>query len=97
MSKIRPGKPVSGQPSGTTFQKSTTQSFNKGNSGGSAPNGIIPVKAGATITCNDPAINFPKASSTPAHGGSKLVKSASAKQFVPNGTGTLSKNDSSVK
>lgn len=97
MSKIRPGKPVSGQPSGTTFQKSTTKSFNKGNSGGSAPNGIIAQKAGPTLTCNDPAVNFPSASTSPARGGSKVVKSGSAKHFVPNGKGSLSKNDTMVK
>lgn len=95
MSKIRPGKPVAGTQFGTTLNNSKNVSFNKGNAGGSAPNGIIPVKTGPVFTCNDPAINFPKASTSPK--STKSVKSGSAKGYVPNGSGTLSKNDTMVK
>lgn len=95
MSKIRSGKPVAGTQFGTTLSNSHNVSFNKGNFGGSAPNGIVPQKAGPTITCNDPAINFPKASTSPK--ATKVVKSGSAKGYVPNGSGSLSKNDTMVK
>lgn len=56
----------SGEPFGSTFQKSTTHApeLRKGvetgkSSGKIAPNGIVATAAGPTITCNDPAVKFP--------------------------------------
>ena len=86
MSKIKAGKPVGGTQFGTTIQNQKNVSFNKGNFGGTKSNGVVPQKTGAVFTCNDPAVNFPKASTSPGS-VSKVKKSGSAPGYVPKGSG----------
>lgn len=88
MSKIKAGKPVGGTQFGTTLSNSHNVSFNKGSKGGTKSNGVISQKTGATLTCNDPAVNFPKASTSPSPHTPK--KSGSAPGYVPKGHGLKS-------
>lgn len=81
----------SGEPFGTTFQRSTTHAPTlKGSStspkGKIAPNGIVPQASGPTVTCNDPAIDFP---SRPAKKDSSKTIDTSTSRLEASGINTV--------
>lgn len=85
MSKIKAGKPVGGTVYGTTLTNSHPLRFNKGNAGGSKPNGIEVGPSGSVTFCKDePAVRFPKASTSPS---AKVKKTGTSPGFVPKGKG----------
>lgn len=93
MSKIKPGKPVSGTQFGTTLSNSDTHApslFGSGNTmpkGKIKPNGIMSNEPqGTTFTGNKSKINVP---TTEAHGAkvSKVKSSGGKDDFVPKGKG----------
>lgn len=100
MSKINAGKPVGGTQFGTTFHSGSTHAPTlKGSS--TSPkskigtNGINPNSPqGTTFVGNKTKISVPTSEARGAN--DKVKKTGTAKNFVPNGSGTLNKDDTMV-
>jgi hypothetical protein len=77
----------SGEPFGTTFQRSSTHApeLRKGVStsqkGKVAVNGVVAVAEGPTFTCNDPAISFPSRPAPVKH--SKVIADREGSGMAP--------------